>query len=47
MQERRQDALDEIVVMVAGELMLHVDEVAIHRVEPTRDEFAHVQAHAR
>ena len=42
MHERREHAVHHSEVIVAGELLLHVHEMAIHRVEPPRDEFADV-----
>jgi hypothetical protein len=47
MQERREHAVHHPDVIVPGELLLHVNEIAIHRIEPSRDQLANMQANGR
>lgn len=45
-QQRLKDAVHQTKVILAGELVLHVNEVFGHRVEPPGNQFADVEANA-
>ena len=38
MQERRQHAIDQTQMIIAGELVFHIHEITRHRIQPSRQQ---------